>query len=66
MLLPEPAENHVVGGHWEVREEVGEMRTFAMDPQERTRRPPFLKGVTLYKPRCGSVVVLVECNVVIC
>ena len=42
------------------------MRTFTVDPQEGTRRSPFFKRTTLGKPRRGSVMVLIERNVVVC
>jgi hypothetical protein len=48
------------------REQVGEMRTFTMDPQEGASRPPFLEGATLGKPHRSSIMVLVERDVVIC
>ena len=43
-----------------------EVRTFAMYPKEITHRSPFRKGVTLYKPRRGPIMVLPERDVVIC
>jgi len=50
-----------------VRERVsGEVRTFAMYPKERAHLPPFLKGATLGKPRCGPIMALPERDVVIC
>jgi hypothetical protein len=66
MLFPEPAtksarEQRTVGATRQVRPS----RTFTMDEQKGTVRFPFLKHVTLCKPRRTSTVVIPPSNVVI-
>ena len=45
--------------------EVGEERTFAMNPQERAHRYPFLKPVALSEPRGSPFEMFSPGNVVI-
>ena len=64
IVFPEPAKN--VDGDEESFGEELEEHTFAIDPQERACRVPFVKHTALKEPLCSLPVVKIAGDVMIC
>jgi hypothetical protein len=62
-LLPDPATKS--GVRKEGSKRVKKEHTFAMDPQERRRPLPLFEYTALEKPRRGSFVVSLACDVMV-
>ena len=44
---------------------MGQVRTFSMNPKQRTCFFPLVKDASLKEPGCGSLVVSTACNVMV-
>ena len=49
----------------DIRQGMGQVRTFSMNPKQRTCILPFLKDASLKEPGCGSLVVSTARNVMV-
>ena len=63
MLFPEPAKRGAIRRHVN---STSYAQTFAMEPQQGALRLPFLIDVLVENPHCGSLVLRVARDVVIC
>ena len=63
MLLPEPAKKEDAFRAY--LGEMGQVRTFSVNPKERTCCLPLLKDAPFKEPGCGSLVVSTACNVMV-